>query len=141
MTLIDSLGVNERSIRFLLSEFGKWAYFCGCAGYPKGHTETKSTTMDDESGALIDRALGFLKGRNYNLYKLLKLHYVRGLSLHQIRQILKDEKQRKEQFNLGLENKEIRYITLEAIDGLIVRGEKQIIEIILQIKSLQKRKK
>ncbi len=67
----------------MLEEFGKWSRYFGCQGFG-GHSAHNSFNLDDESGAVIDKAFCVLKKTNAGLYLIMSMYYINNMSEMQI---------------------------------------------------------
>ena len=122
----------------LLSNYGLWARYFGCSGYP-GHTSSNQTyTISDESAMIIDKAFCELKQKLPNLYKLLNMFYIQNKSPDEIFLILKKQNKKKIkprkprhcsnyfEFNPVVDTA-LKYVTTQDICDLIKRGEQLIL--------------
>ncbi len=119
----------------LLSNYGLWARYFGCSGYP-GHTSSNQTyTISDESAMIIDKAFCELKQKLPNLYKLLNMFYIQNKSPDEIFLILKKQNKKKIkprhcsnyfEFNPAVDTA-LKYVTTQVICDLIKRGEQLIL--------------
>ena len=122
----------------LLSNYGLWARYFGCSGYP-GHTSSNQTyTISDESAMIIDKAFCELKQKQPNLYMLLNMFYIQNKSPDEIFLILKKQNKKKIkprkprhcsnyfEFNPAVDTA-LKYVTTQVICDLIKRGEQLIL--------------
>ena len=122
----------------LLHNYGLWARYFGCSGYP-GHTSSNQTyTISDESAMIIDKAFCELKQKLPNLYKLLNMFYIQNKSPDEIFLILKKQNKKKIkprkprhcsnyfEFNPAVDTA-LKYVTTQVICDLIKRGEQLIL--------------
>lgn len=68
----------------LLEEFGKWSRYFGCRGFKSHSSVSNSYNLDDESGALIDKAFCSLKDKHAGLYLIMRMYYVNNMREMQI---------------------------------------------------------
>ncbi len=106
---------------YMLDEFGKWSRYFGCMGW--GHCTVKqSYVMDDDTGAVLDIAFAYLKREHPELYKLMRRHYVDGLTEIQI---MREERERNSR-----KDRHFRYITSDMIAERIKAGNIYILELL-----------
>lgn len=103
----------------LLEEFGKWSRYFGCMGW--GHsTAGQSYVIDDDTGAVLDVAFAFLKCEHKELYRIMRMRYIEGMSEIQI---MREERERN-----GIKHKKFKYMTSDMIAERIKAGNVFILE-------------
>jgi hypothetical protein len=105
----------------LLEEFGKWSSFFGCQGWGKG-AAPESYVLDDDTGAVLDIAFAYLQHDHKELYRLMRMRYIQGMSEIQI---MREERER-----LSAKNKRFRYMTADMIAERIKVGNIYILELL-----------
>jgi len=114
---------SDSGMMYLLQNYGQWARYTGVRGLAVTDRNT-SYTIQDDTALIIDRALAQLKVERPAAYKLLKLHYIRGMSASEINKIMKAG-----HFTHDPElSKHCKYLQVYIVSDLIREAEKILTE-------------
>lgn len=113
---------SDNGFILLMQNYGIWARYTGVRGLAVTDRNT-SYTIQDDTALIIDRALAQLKVERPTAYKLLRLHYIIGMSASEINKIMKSG-----QFSHDATLSKCKYLCVYMVSDLIREAEKILTE-------------
>lgn len=74
----------KREFFNLIEDWGKWSRYFGCMGYHSGLTSQEPHNIDDNTALILNDEFNWLKAKRPQLWWLIELHYIKGLSTSDI---------------------------------------------------------
>ena len=113
---------SHDAMMYLLQNYGQWAHYSGVRGLAVTDRR-QSYTISDDTALIIDRALAAVKAERPIAYKLLRLHYIIGMSASEINKIMKSG-----QFSHDATLSKCKYLCVYMVSDLIRESEKILTE-------------
>lgn len=69
----------------MLVNYGKWARYFGCKGYPTNTKHYQSYVITDKQALFIDAKLGEIKKRAKDYYLIFVLYFIHGIEAKRLK--------------------------------------------------------